>query len=178
MDGTRRPGRDIPIIGARAIKAVDMNNRAPRIVMHPLDLRRRERRGCLLYTSLASRVIHRECDPKGGLRIATGFHRIVVYGEDTGQGRDIGAGVEYGLPGQAKPAHVARVNLAEPQIDRVACCHITPRCGDGIGGTGLAGGLPPAVDVESELLAAALGLDDGQHRLGCYAGCALRSQGK
>ena len=93
--------------------------------------------------------------------VASGFRRIVVRSENSPECRNIGAGVEYGFPGQAKPAHVARVDLAKPQIDRISRCDIPPRCGGGIGSVAMTCWLSPAVDIEGEGIAAALGLNYG-----------------
>src|SRR3546814_1340311 len=68
--------------------------------------------------------------------------------------------VKHGLQGQAKPAHVARVDLAEAEIDRIAGSDVA-LCGrNGAGGVGLPRRLCAAIHVAREGPSVAFGPHD------------------
>src|SRR3546814_8537105 len=77
---------------------------------------------------------------------------------------DLGAWVKHCFPGQSKRAHVARIDLTEPQIDRIAGRDVAAcrRCG--AQSVGLFGRLRSAVDVEREWATAAFGLKSEEHK--------------
>ena len=125
---------------------------------------------------LASRVVHRECDPKGGLRIASGYRRIVVRSEDATECLNIGAGVEYGIPRQAKPAHVTGVDLSKPEIDGVSCRNISLRSLGSSSSTILSRGLPLTIHVKREWLPIAFGSNYRKDGFRRHSGSALHRE--
>src|SRR3546814_17047231 len=104
--------------------------------------------------------------PPRSTRTDTLFPYTTLFrSQDATQRRDIGAWVKHCFPGQSKRAHVARIDLTEPQIDRIAGRDVAAcrRCG--AQSVGLFGRLRSAVDVEREWATAAFGLDDRRDRL-------------
>jgi hypothetical protein len=93
--------------------------------------------------------------------------------QQLGAGREVTAGVEGVLDGQAQQREVSAIDLAEPQIDAAARCDQALRCrAGGFGGPWMKDLARRPVGGQRQGIKAALDTGDGEQGLGRHRGRA------
>src|SRR3546814_2439847 len=73
---------------------------------------------------MRSRIVQRESDAERALRVKSGAHAVIVARENRSGSGDVRARIEHIVPGQTQGLHVAGVDLAKAEINRVTLADI------------------------------------------------------
>src|SRR3546814_13514800 len=76
---------------------------------------------------MRSRIVQRESDAERALRVKSGAHAVIVARENRSGSGDVRARIEHIVPGQTQGLHVAGVDLAKAEINRVTLADIVTR---------------------------------------------------
>src|SRR3546814_3087657 len=73
---------------------------------------------------MRSRIVQRESDAERALRVKSGAHAVIVARENRSGSGDVRARIEHIVPGQTQGLHVAGVDLAKAEINRLTLADI------------------------------------------------------